>query len=745
MPKHKETKFAISEDDLIIFDRRNHRFQEEFDGGIVIHSDDDKPRSVVALNWQDINGYIRTFRLQVEKGHYSTENAILRAKGRKKYLQVSPEDTLKQVMVIQFLEEEQLTAGPDGVRRSDAKLKKFYAKFKAENEELVLEARDYLREKKAKRRLFVGRRQFCRWIDRYLENQGAADSLARQNKGRLCYGTRFSDEQQQYFHKYAREYLSENEPTVRNAFELMEADHLKNGLGFELCSYSTFLRLVNDMDDRDIDLGRGKDKHRVQRKHMISGKGLRATRPMEILEMDEHKLDLIRVTKNLKIWDLLHPDVQTRIKANPRPWASVALDTCSRSICGMRVLAGEPEGAEAVATLAMAVRSKEGSTALSGEPLEWPQCGRPAAVHTDAGAAYISAVFQQAVISLTGKNRIPPSKHPHLRGRVERFFKTINSRYMHLNSGRTFSNVLMKDKYNPERHAHITHQELCDLLLRLIVQCYHNTPHRQLNGETPLERWYRASHTVGEVTPPPTDEEYRDIFGIQLKRKIGNYGITILGNTYLSPELSSVREWKYNVELDVRLNDQDISSISFLDPRDNEWKDAKATFEGFDKVPLTDWMETVRYILSKHGPRARNGQRAKRIMLSALSNAVEISKNSRTAAGVGAPLLTEARIVEFEKKKMAGFEWSRHLAIDYGDDRDGVAACPPVPKSPDNDPMNPVGEYDSSGFIDPQDQATKTKKDSKSRSIATVSEEADTVVDTSGVVLIIEEMDGSDD
>ncbi len=744
MSEHKTTKFGIGKDDRVIFDGRHHRYQKPFDGGILLHSDDDKPRSVLALSWQDINGYIRTFRLQVEKDYYSEANAILRAKKRKKPAEVSAEDTLKTAMVIKFLEEEQDGGGADGVARSDVKLKKFYAKFKEANPELVQEARDYLRDKKAKRRLFVGRRQFCRWIERFEENQRSADGLVRQNKGRVSYGTSFTDAQQEYFHKFVREYLSRDEPNVKAVYTMMEADHQTNGLKFELCSYSTFLRLVNDVDDRDVDMGRGKDKHRVQRKHMISGKGLRAIAPMEILEMDEHMVDLIRVSKNLKIWDLLHPDVQARIKANPRPWVSVAIDACSRSLCAIRVLAGEPEGAEAVATLAMAVRSKEGSTALSGEALEWPQCGRPKAVHTDAGAAYISAVFQQAVISLTGKSRIPPSKHPHLRGRVERFFKTINSRYMHLFSGRTFSNVLMKDKYNPAQHAHITHQELTDLLLRLIVQCYHNTPHRKLNGETPLERWYRASHTTEAVNPPPTDEEYRDIFGIQLKRKIGNYGITILGNTYRSPELSSVREWDYEVELDVRLNDQDISSISFLDPRDNEWKDAYATFEGFEKVPLTDWMETVRYILSKHGPKARNVQRAKRIVLDALSGAMKTSENSRTAAGVGAPLLNEKRIVEFEKKKMAGFEWSRHLAIDYGNDVPVTVDRPTVTPSADPDPMNPVGEFDSSGLIDPQGKAAKTKKDNKSRSPA-ASKAADTVVDTSGVVLIIEEMDGSDD
>ncbi len=745
----KYTKFKANQDDAYTFDERPYRFERPYEHGIVIGSIDDKPKNVVAMSWQDIDGYIRTFRLQIEKGYYSAKNAIKRANERKSPV-VSHEVTFRQVLVASFLEEEAEGGGVDAISRSDAKIKKFYAKFKINTKQLVEDARDELKKKKSKRELFVSRRQFCRWIERFEKNARYADSLMRQNKGSTSYGSRFTPEQLEYYSKFVRGYLNQNQPTVRAAYNMMLVDvvarEAANEPFVEPCSESTFLRLARDMDDRDVDFARHKDKHRIQRKYMLSGKGLQPKYAMQILEMDEHKLDLVRVSKNLGIWERLHEDVQAKLEKKARAWISVAMDAFSRSVCGIRVLPGEPEAAEAVATLAMAVRNKEHETALSGGHIEWPQCGRPDAVHTDAGAAYVSADFQRAVIGLTGKHRIPPSKHPHLRGRVERFFGTLNSRYMHLFSGRTYSNVLMKDKYDPAKHAHLTHMELTELLIRLIVVCYHNTPHRSLNGETPLERWYRSSQQDAEVAPPPTQAEYRDIFGIQMKRKVGNNGITILGLDYRSPKLSAVQEYQYNIELNVRINDQNMSAISFEDPRDGKWYDAQATFEGLDNVPLSDWMETVRFVVANHGPMARNARRAKELVLRTLADVVKASESSRLAANVGSPLQNEARILEFEKKNKAIYEYSRHLWIDFGNDGGEVAASADGAEARDTDPMNPVGDFSSEGFIDPQSKTAKTKKATQARKHAPAAPtDDDEEIDISGVILETNKKDGSHD
>ncbi len=753
----KVTRFAVDRDDRVSLFGRPYRFEKNFDDGIVIKSDDDKPHEVVALTWQDFDGHLRRFTLKVEKGFYTTENAIERARNRKKQklFQASPEDVLRSLMVRTFLEEEQesQTEGYDvAMARSDNKIERFFRKFEIENAELVLEARIDKKKKKLKNDVFVGARHFRRLVAKFEDSQNDDNALVRQNKGREPSGSNFTSEQQEYFARFANLFLNHNEPTVMAAFGKMEEDHLARGNNgepvIELCSYTTFLRIVREIDDVVVDLARGRDKHRVMRKYIMSGKGLRVTYPMQILEMDEHKVDLVRVFKNIKMWKDLHPDIQARIGEMGRPWLSVAMDAFSRSICGMRLLPGDPDSAESVATLAMAVRNKESETALSGFQIEWPQCGTPDAVHTDAGSAYIASDFQRAVIGLTGKHRIPPSKHPHLRGRVERFFKTLNSRYMHMFSGRTFSNVLSKDNYDPAKHAHLDNATLGEILIRLIIGAYHNTPHRNLNGETPLDAWYRGSQHERPVSLPPSDEEYCDIFGIELERKIGNGGLTILGIPYWSEELSDVRDRDYGSKLKVRLNDQNLGSVSFEDPQTKEWQSAHATFEGFNNVSLSDWMETVVYIKKHHGSTARNARRAKEIVLKTLTDVQMISDKSRLAAGVTSPLQSRKTIEQFERKQLASFDYSRHLLIDRGGERPNSDTREVEPTVAD--PMNPQGQFDRSTLAKSHAEKHAEKAIAKPRKAPVkpkeeLNEPDETEVSTSPVVLRIEEMDGSND
>jgi len=761
MPKKavpKVTGFKIDENDHIVFDGRPYRFIERLVEGIAIHSDDERPKNVVVLSWMEIDGHMRRFRLKVHSGYHTVENARKRAQARANQ-NFTPDVVLKTVMVRVFLEEE---ANADGegpnVSRSDPKIKAFIRKFTRENAELVLRASIELRERGCKKSGITGPRQFRRWVERFEKNKLVDDSLIPQHKGRTHTGSTFTDEQLEHYQSFADKILTENEWSIRDCFNAMETDALERSERgdkvIETCSYSTMQRLVNAMDDYKSDLARNKDEHRTQREYLMSGKGLRVTYPMQILEMDEQLLDVVTICKGFGFWSNLDEAVQEKLLEKRRLWVSVAMDAYSRSILALRFLEGDPSGVEARATLAMAVRNKEVTTALSQEMLEWPQRGRPGAVHTDAGTAYVSPEFQIAVQKLTGTHRIPPSKHPNLRGRVERVFRSFSKKYLQFFSGRTFSNILLKGQYDPVLHAHLTRAELCDLLVRLIVLCYHNTPHRGLSLETPLDRWYRASQQEREVSPPPEEEEYRDIFGIEITRKIGNRGITILGVTYISDDLTRVRKRERNAVLKVRLNDQNMHFISFLDEADGCWHDAVSTFEGFNNVPVSDWMETVSYINTKYGPKTPSGKRAREIVLTTLGNVMRAADASRLVAMVSSPQLSEKTIIKFEKKEMANFGYSKHLEIDFGDnepeeDSDAIQYDDILSADPSaslEDDMNPKGEFDPSGFIEPEskrrlEQAKPPKKARKYKELKDIDDE----LPIDDVELRIETRDGGNE
>ncbi len=718
----KVTYTDIGSVDRIEFFGRQYRFDERLDDGVVIKSDDDRPHNILVLSWRDIYDHIWAKNLVVEKDYFSKESAIKRAS--KRSLDKLREDVaLKTVAVRQFLEE--LDEGT--LTKSDDDIKKFLRKFRIENAALLEKADDARKKRGNKKRGIVSPRQFRRWVKDFQTGNRLDHSLEWKHKGRASFGSSFTPEELKYFGTYINAFLDENEPNMLAAYSKLERDYNDRVRRGEnpgaLCSYGTFRRMVHAMDEFVVKLARDKDHHRTTREHAISRKGLQPRYPLQIVEMDEQFIDLMVICQLFGFWELLDPDIQERVAEIKRVWICIALDAYSRSVLGMRVLAGAPCAAEAIATLAMAVRHKTYTTALSQEVIEWPQCGTPDRVHTDGGAGFANDEFPIVVQALTGKHAIPPSKHPHLRGRIERFFNSLSTRYMHFFSGQTFGNILLKGQYKPEKHAHITREMLCELLVQLIVVCYHNTPHRSLSGETPLDRWYRGSQQERGVSPPPTDEQYRDIFGVRLVRTIGRRGITILGNIYASTELDDLAMHKLNCEVEVHMNDQDMSVISFKDPRDGNWYDAYATFEGFNNVSVPEWMETVLYLRRKFGTRAPGKERARQIVSDALAAVEKVAEQTRLAHAIGGPLVTDKTIKKFERENMMNWQWSKHLYVDFADPnqrRVSNGTVELVANVSDDDPLNPTGTFDRDALEEPNEErnALEVPRKTKTRTAA---------------------------
>ncbi|TAV21358.1 transposase [Rhizobium ruizarguesonis] len=595
------TFYGIGEDDLVLVSGHRFRYSKSYDTGVVLRSANDNGLvKTVPYEWVTIARLFNDGKLEIDRGYYSERNAIERARSVKSF-ELPPEKVLRAKMVSHFIaqEEDVIEWRFEKCDRSDKDINRFFALFMSDkdNEELIKEAESSI-ARKGKKKLFVGPRQFRRLLARFEENELNPSALADRYPGGGSPGSTLSQSDLEFTLDFVNQARTPDMPTTLFAWEEMQRVNnqlLKDGKpGHRLVSLSTFQRMRSEASDFLNDVGKNDTKHRVERKYFFSKQGLQVTRPLEIVEMDEHQVHLMTMLVKNRIWDHLHPDAQVRIKALGRPWLSVALDAYSRSVVGMKLLKGAPDADAAVATLAMVAQQKDRISALLGAQTGWPQCGTPEAVHTDAGAGYVSAKFELAVMMFTGRHRIPPSRHPHLRGRVERFFRTINQRYIHLFSGQTFSNPLMKGDYDPEKYAHVTDEEFADLVARLIIDCYHNTKHRAL-GMTPLEAWYRGSQMAkGGILPPPSLRKYREIFGTTIKRSIGNKGLEIAGNVYSNDRLFEIRKKWHRAKLWIRMNEEDISVISVKHRRLNKWVEVPAVFPGLSGVTLDEWQEAIR-------------------------------------------------------------------------------------------------------------------------------------------------------
>jgi len=663
------THWKIKPDDLVTIAGREWTLSSEWSDGVVLKTfNNDRAPYTKAFGWREISNLFNARRLTVDRGHFSERAAIERALTSKQF-ELDPEKVLRVMMVARFIQQEGTDDEWNDERshRSDEDIERFYAIFKSENKELIEKARASI-DAKGKKKLFVGPRQFRRLINRFEEDGMSPASLADRYPGGGTPGSTLEARDLENLMKFVATARTPERPTVKSAWIAMQdanQELLNKELpGYRQVSLTTFQRAFSEGSDFLNDIGRNEETHATQRKYFTKAKGLQPKRPLEIIEMDETPVHLMTMFIKNRVWDWLHTDAQVRIEALGRVWLSVALDAYSRSVCGLKILRDAPDADAAVATLAMVAQQKDKLSTLIGATSKWPQCGTPSAVHTDAGSGYVSAKFELAVMMFTGKLRIPPSKHPHLRGRVERFFRTINQRYIHLFSGQTFSNPLLKKDYDAAKFAHVTDEEFADLIARLIIDCYHNTVHKAL-GMTPLQAWYRGSQLAdGAIIPPPSPRQYREIFGATIKRSIGNEGVTIMSNNYSSDELVNLRMKWHGASLLVRLNEEDLSSISVKHRRKNQWIDVPAVNEGLKGVTLAEWEETLRLIAQTWGTSVTHSPD---VVREALKAAREIIQNSKTRPGVLVHRDLSVKLKEIETA-YAKVKYENKPTYDYGAD-----------------------------------------------------------------------------
>ncbi|WP_413711851.1 transposase [Rhizobium sp. Rhizsp82] len=664
------TKHLIGFEDRIWYQDLFFDVEQMDDEGIAIKTcAEEETRRTVTISFQELDRLIGLGKLEVDSGYYDGLKALERGK-KLQTTDLAADTILRSRMVGQFIEEEQNSlSGGKKLGRSDKNIIDFIERFEKQNTDLLPKPRGGKKVPSYRDKGLVGPRQFRRLLQRFEQGAFIPASLTPRYKGRKTDDTKWTAEEMQYHLRFARAYQSTKRPTQKACYEDLLAEQARRKERgqpeLKIPSLRTFQRIIRSFGDFENEYARTENKMRVLRKYAMAGKGLLASKPLEIVEMDEHRVDLVRLLVRNGIWDYLHPEIQARIEKNRRPWFSVAIDVYSRSICAAKLIYGTPDASTAVATLAMVARSKTAYAKSLGANTDWPQSGTPEIIHTDAGSAYVSAEFQAAAYSLTGRHAILPAKRPNLRGRVERFFRTLNQRYMHLFSGQTFSNVLLRDQYDSEAHASMTTELLNDLLIRLIVDCYHNTPHRALLGATPLQIWYRGSQLAhGAIKPVPPAAKYRDIFGITDTRVIGDNGIEILGLPFVSPQLRALRkQWRRSTLL-IRVNDQDLSEISVKHLRLDRWMTVPAVFEGLEGVTIAEWIAAVRYIKRRFKTEGALDWEVAR-------KAIEVVKESAQAAelehGIRSHAMNGADLRRVEENETAEIQFSKKIPFDTGE------------------------------------------------------------------------------
>lgn len=393
--------------------------------------------------------------------------------------------------------------------------------------------------------------------------------------------------------RFAHEYMSETRPTKRDVYRLMKAHIVDEENPKRLTagekplrvpSYERLVAEINSFPEFDTCACRyGLDA--AKKRFAMVQNGVDVERPLQRVEIDEWRVNLLTLCADLGILDKLSDKLKSEI-ATARPWLCAALDGASRVCLGFK-LGLTPTADLAMDTLEMVVTPKAPYALASGALSRDDFYGSPERMVHDQGAAFLSLRFRRAIIDLEADAEAPPAGIPALRGRIERFFRTAGMQALCPLTGRTFESVAAKGDYDPVARISLTLPELSDVITRWILDIYHNTPHGGLKGETPANCWKRLVKAYG-IIPAPDRHRRRAIFGVKRECSLTPKGVGLFGLHFNSRELQEFRRRRGEVTLEVRMSHMDLGHVSVrLD--DGGWLAVPNVRPDFDDVPLRIW------------------------------------------------------------------------------------------------------------------------------------------------------------
>jgi putative transposase len=323
--------------------------------------------------------------------------------------------------------------------------------------------------------------------------------------------------------------------------------------------------------------------------------GVEVTRPLERVEMDEQKIDLIAILalsglvalfskEELEMLGLLDPSM--------RWWLVLAIDCRTRCILGM-TLTSNPRTSAALKCLRMVVSDKGQFADKVGALAPWSIYGTPETLVTDNGAAFKAWLFTSACTDLGIHALQAIGGAPGMRGVGERVFGTLSSGLMSRLAGRTFFNVIEREDHDSGKRACLTVEDVTVALVRWAVDIYHNTPHEGLGGRTPLQQW-EADLRAGNVPlhSAPSARRKHIALGVSLERVLQKDGIRVMNVRYISAELAGFFLEHGKRTLEVRWNEEDLGSLEVL--FDGAWRTVPAALDAFKGVHASTWLRSRR-------------------------------------------------------------------------------------------------------------------------------------------------------
>lgn len=313
-------------------------------------------------------------------------------------------------------------------------------------------------------------------------------------------------------------------------------------------SYNYFKSLVKELAPYDVYRARY-GQRAADIKFRVAGRGVVAMRPLARAAMDHSRMDLFVV------------DDRTGLPLG-RPWLTLVIDEYSRYVLGYYLGFEEPSNVSMTRALRHALAPKD---QCPDTRCTWDAWGVMELLIVDNGLEFHARALEAGAGRYGIDVQFCPRRKPWYKGKVERFFGTMNTGLLVDMKGKTFSSVLLKGDYDPAKHAVMSLATLRRVLQMWIVDVYHQEVHSGL-GMTPQEAWNQGIQQVDRYLPP-SSVILDAAFSASCNRELTHKGIEFDSLLYNSRELGALRELHGSqIKVEVRTCDDDLGHVVVVSP-----------------------------------------------------------------------------------------------------------------------------------------------------------------------------------
>ncbi|MDF1774246.1 MAG: DDE-type integrase/transposase/recombinase [Pseudophaeobacter sp. bin_em_oilr2.035] len=443
-------------------------------------------------------------------------------------------------------------------------------------------------------------------------------------------------------------------------------------------------RAITKLDPFRVMVARRGREYAIKKLRPVN-KGLEVSRPGERVEMDEWCVDLQSIIHSANLMEFFGAELLDLIGLNnetDRWWLVLAIDCRTKVILGMK-LTRNPCASAAQECLRMIVSDKGAWADETGALSPWSMAAKPESLVTDNGPAFKSEAFTNCCLDLSIQALRTHAGVPGMRGTGERIFGTLSTDLMPRLVGRTFSNSIERGDYKSKGKACLYADDVAFILVRWVVDIYHNSPHSSLGGRTPLEQWDEDMEDGNfPLSALPDSAAKRLAFGKRFERKVSQEGVVLMGVRYQSPELAMYFLGRQPKLVNIRWDPEDIGAISVY--LDGAWHVVPSVHDRFEGMHFHDWVKVRRALRAKSASRNAWNQE---VVFNAIDQIEGLVKDRALAFKVIDTTIGDKQFKTIEADLFSSFRMAdTQRLVDDGEGPGRVIA----PRAPDAD-MAPKG------------------------------------------------------